>query len=201
VSAEASTDAQRDALGEIVNIGMGQAGDKLARLLETFIQLSVPRVRLIEPAGVMEAIRALVPSDAPIIAVRQAFSSQMRGEAIVVFDAAGCRGLRDLMHYDGGDADELVLEVSNLLVGACLNGIALQISQELSFSPPSLLGGAEALDQALGATGKPWQTALIAEVNFRIESQPFQAHLLMFWPDDAIQTLHRAVDDLLASLT
>ena len=66
---------QRDALGELVNIGMGQAGESLARLFDRFIQLSIPRIELIEPAQVAGAIAALVGTDGPVIAVRQAFSS------------------------------------------------------------------------------------------------------------------------------
>ena len=46
----AADSQQRDALAELVDIGMGQAGDRLARLLDTFIQLSIPRIALVRPA-------------------------------------------------------------------------------------------------------------------------------------------------------
>ncbi len=36
---------QRDCLQEIVNVAMGQAGDSLARLLEVFVTLSVPKIQ------------------------------------------------------------------------------------------------------------------------------------------------------------
>jgi len=35
---------QKDALQEIANIGMGQAGASIAKVLGEFIQLSVPRI-------------------------------------------------------------------------------------------------------------------------------------------------------------
>ena len=41
----ALTEDQRDCLQEVVNVAMGQAGDSLARFLEVFIHLSVPRIR------------------------------------------------------------------------------------------------------------------------------------------------------------
>ena len=36
------TEEQRDCLQEVTNVAMGQAGDNLARLLDTFVILSIP---------------------------------------------------------------------------------------------------------------------------------------------------------------
>ena len=48
----ALSEDQRDCLQEVVNVAMGQAGDSLARFLEVFIQLSVPRIQQIGRAHV-----------------------------------------------------------------------------------------------------------------------------------------------------
>lgn len=213
---------QRDALAELVNIGMGQAGDSLARLFDTFISLSIPRIELVQPRDVTAAIKLLVEEasfgDAcPVIAVRQAFSSRLRGEAIVIFAADGCDALADLVAYPKTSTDELLLDVSNVLVGACVGGLAAQFALELSFSPPSLLGHHATLDALLDTSDVPWANALLAEVNFRIvDDQPsgagagqwqrgvidkaFRCHLLTFWPDESIAVLLRSVDAFLAAL-
>jgi chemotaxis protein CheC len=190
---------QRDALGELVNIGMGQAGESLARLFDRFIQLSIPRIDLIEPAQVAGAIATLVGTDGPVIAVRQAFSSRIRGEALAIYPAAGCEGLADLVGYPDVTTDELLLEVSNILIGACVSGIASQFALDLTFSPPSILGRTSAAELFDGRT-LPWDRALIAEVNFRVVEQPFCCHLLTFWPDSSLAVLMRAVDTFLAEL-
>lgn len=195
-----TTDEQREALAEIVNIGMGQAGDSLARLLNTFIRLSVPRIRFVNPAEVVEATIGLVQPAGAVIAARQAFSSQMRGEAIVLYEAAAFDAVTELIDYLGENRDELILEISNLLIGSCLRGIASQFSRALSFSPPSILCRCGTIEQALAIDTAPWSEALIAEVNFRLEDRPFSAHLLIFWPDDAIVALHDAVDRMLEGL-
>jgi chemotaxis protein CheC len=191
---------RRDALAELVNIGMGQAGDSLARLFDTFITLSIPRVDLVRPSDVTEAIRTLVGESGPVTAVRQAFSSRIRGEALVIYAAGGCDALTDLVTYPDVKSDELLLEVSNVLVGACVGGLAAQFSLDLSFSPPSILGGHISVDDLLDVGGLPWQSALVAEVNFRVVDRAFRCHLLTFWPDESIDVLLRAVDTLLASL-
>lgn len=188
-----------DALSELVNIGMGQAGDSLARLFNTFIHLSIPRLELVEPAQVTSAVAALIGTPDPVVAVRQAFSSRIRGEAIAIYQAAGCDALADLVGYSDVSSDELLLEISNILVGACVGALASQFSLALSFSPPSILGRAPVPE--LFETGQlPWNRALIAEVNFRVDDRAFCCHLLTFWPDASIDVLLHAVDAFLAQL-
>jgi len=188
-----------DALSELVNIGMGQAGDSLARLFDTFIHLSIPRLELIEPAQLPEAIESLVGEPGPIVAVRQAFSSRIRGEALAIYSAAGCDTLADLVKYPEVDSDELLLEISNVLVGACVGALASQFSLDLTFSPPSVLGRTT-IAELIDTRALPWNRALMAEVNFRIVERSFCCHLLTFWPDESISVLLHAVDAFLARL-
>lgn len=191
--------AQRDALGELVNIGMGRAGDSLARLFDRFIQLSIPRLELIEPSQVSEAIAAMVGTDGPVIAVRQAFSSRIRGEALAIYPVAGCDALADLVGYPDASSDELLLEISNILIGACVGAVASQFSLDLCFSPPSILGRSS-VAELFDTRGLPWTRALIAEVNFRVTDRAFCCHLLTFWPDASLHVLMHAVDEFLATL-
>jgi chemotaxis protein CheC len=188
-----------DALSELVNIGMGQAGDSLARLFNTFIHLSIPRIELVEPSQVTAAISAMVGTAGPVVAVRQAFSSRIRGEAIAIYPAAGCDALAGLVGYSDVSSDELLLEISNILVGACVGALASQFSLALSFSPPSILGRAS-VPELFDIRQLPWHRALIAEVNFGIVDRAFCCHLLTFWPDASIDMLMRAVDAFLAQL-
>ena len=188
-----------DALSELVNIGMGQAGDSLARLFNTFIHLSIPRIELVEPPQIAAAIAGMVGTSGPVVAVRQAFSSRIRGEAIAIYPAAGCDALSDLVGYSDVTSDELLLEISNILVGACVGALAAQFSLALSFSPPSILGRAS-VPELFDTRQLPWHRALVAEVNFGIVDRAFCCHLLTFWPDASIDMLMRAVDAFLAQL-
>ena len=57
------TEDQRDALQEVANLAMGQAATRLARLLDSFIELSVPRVRVV---AVSEAAQAVAEKAKPV---------------------------------------------------------------------------------------------------------------------------------------
>jgi len=130
------TEDQRDCLQEVVNVAMGQAGDSLARFLEVFINLSIPRIRLVAKEDLGQELAALVGGDdCKVSGVSQGFyhvedGSGIRGEAIVVFGDSSFSELADLLDYDGELTDsaekELLMDVTNVLNGACLNGIGEQ---------------------------------------------------------------------------
>lgn len=191
---------RRDAMAEMVNIGMGQAGASLARLFDAFIQLSVPRVQIVEPRSLTATLVELCGADCAVTVARQAFASRIRGEALVIFTDASVDGLADLVGYPGASADELLLDITNVLVAACVGGLADQFGFELACSAPSLLGCRGSVNDVLTADEMVWAHALLAEVSFRVEGRPFRCHLLTFWPDASMAMLVEAVDRLLATL-
>lgn len=192
-----------EALREIVNVAMGQAADSLARLFNAFVKLPIPRVQKLDASEMLEAMREILGEHDSITAVRQGFSGPMHGEALVIFDASGCHELADLMGYDDAslNEDELLLDVANVLNGACLGGIARQLSYELSFSAPSILVDRGSLDDLMASTHPlPWRKALLVEVNFKIEDRLFRCHTFVFWPEAAMARLEQAVETFLEGL-
>ena len=191
---------QKDALQEIANIGMGQAGASIARVLDEFVQLSIPRILVVPPQEVPAALASAV-GDRTVSAVRQAFHSAMRGEAIVIYGENRCNDLADLMGYerdlDHSSERELLLDVSNILVGACLGGIAEQLTMSIGFSAPSLLVDAVPIEDLLTSCDISWDTALLVEVSFRLEQRSFACHLVMLLPESEVAELATALDRFL----
>lgn len=197
------TDDQREALQEIANIGMGRAGSSIAQVLGEFVVLSIPRILVVPPEAV-PSVLARTLGEGTVSAVRQAFFSTMRGEALVVFGQHRCNDLADLMGYedklDHVAELELLLDVSNILVGACLGGIAEQLQLNIGFSAPSLMADALPLERLLQDTPVPWSTALLVEVNFSLEKRSFACQLVILMPESEVQALVLAVDRFLESL-
>lgn len=195
---------QVDTLQEIVNIAMGQAGDSLARVLDCFVQLSVPRIKLVEAANIGPYIVNLVRDGTRITAVRQSFCDDLSGEAITIFSADGYRDLSDLMGYqselDPRAGREALFDISNILVGACLNGIAEQLNANLSFSAPSLMAENTTAGALFTPEKLPWSYALQVEVNFSLEKHDFISHLIIMMTETAIDSLKRSLDDFLETI-
>lgn len=192
---------QTDALQEVANIAMGQAGDSLARIMGHFVELSVPRIRLVTLKDLVNTVTDMVGVKEDVAAVRQAFYNQLRGEAIVVIKQSGADELAKLMDYDdvvdGEAEEELLLEVANLLVGAIINGISDTLETELGFSAPSLMTACAPLERVLTPDQLTWSHALLVEVNFCIEQHNFKSHLLMFMTEESIDTLRGILDQFL----
>ena len=194
-------DDQKDALGEIVNIAMGRAGDSLARILDAFVQLSIPRIRLVEASQLPEVLAEMIGPDTIVSAVRQPFYNHLHGEAIVVYDHNGCNELADMMgHEDSLDEraeEELLLDIGNILAGASLNGVAEQLSAEVTFSAPSILARRSPLDNLLDPEEVSWTHALLIEVNFTLEGRDFRSHLLIMLTEDSINVLRQDIDSFM----
>jgi chemotaxis protein CheC len=192
---------QEDALREIVNVAMGRAADCLARLLDVFVRLPVPRVRLLEADQIVTGILEMIGGLERVTCVRQAFGSGLHGEALAIFDPRGLDDLTRVLEPDAAAmSDENLLGISNLLVGACLGSTGRALGHELVFAPPSVLTRDGTLATVLGTAARSWRYALLIEVSFTLEGQQFACHVLAFFPEESLTSVRRGVDTFLESL-
>jgi chemotaxis protein CheC len=203
----ALTEDRRDALQEIANLAMGQAARRLALLLDAFIELSVPRVRVVAANQAAGVLRDMTGINEPIMAVRQGFRSDIKGEAIVLCRSSGVEQLCALVNdpypgsaYESTGQQELVFDIANVLTGACVSCIFEQLGRTPVFSAPGLLGTAMPIEDVFQASTVAWATTLLVEVNFALEDQTFRAHLVMLMAEDSIRRIGEALDSLLSSL-
>ncbi|WP_027213008.1 chemotaxis protein CheC [Burkholderia sp. WSM2232] len=198
---------QRDALQEVANLAMGQAATRLARLLDSFIELSVPRVRVVAVTEAAQALREMTGIQDPVSAVRQGFRSDIKGEALVICRSDSVDDLCALVSdpysrsaYESVSQKELMFDVANVLTGACVSCILDQLGRTPVFSAPGLLGDALTLDEVFQPGVLQWEVALLVEVNFTLEDQSFRAHLVMLMAEESIRHMNDALDALLSSL-
>lgn len=203
----ALSEEQRDALQEIANLAMGQAATRLAQLLNTFIELSVPRVRVVRVEEAALTLREMTGIDEHVTAVRQGFRSDIKGEALVICRSSGVGNLCALVNdpyvrsaYESVSQAELMFDVANVLTGACVSCILNQFDRTPIFSAPGLLGEKIVLEDVFQADVLAWKIALLLEVNFALENQTFRAHLVMLMADDSIRRMHDALNGILSSL-
>ncbi|KVD61809.1 chemotaxis protein [Burkholderia ubonensis] len=223
------TAEQRDALQEIANLAMGRAAARLASLLGRFIELSVPRVRVVHASDAGKALREMTGIHDNVTAVRQGFRSDIKGEALVLCRTANVNRLAALVDHSFGDAaagectrgdddevdeagdetaargetssqDELVFDVANVLMGACVSSILDELGRTPVFFPPGLLGANVSFDDVFQPTVLAWSVALLLEVNLGLEDDAFRAHFVMLMAEDSIRLMGDALDALLSAL-
>ncbi|WP_420995504.1 chemotaxis protein CheC [Cupriavidus sp. 30B13] len=200
---------RRDALQELANIGMGAAGAKLACLLDRFVTLSIPRISVVDPKQIKEEIERQLGGMPDMAAFRQSFRSDIAGETMVFFGRDGARDLCEAFYGRKGMAAEgsremafrgLLLEVANVLAGACVSGLLGQLGRVPTFSVPREID-AQQVFGAIARSGNPAAGgALLLDLHIRIEGSRFKANLVALLAQSAIDRLCVALDEFLASL-
>jgi chemotaxis protein CheC len=204
VSAPLLSEEKRDALQEIVNIGMGTAGAALAKVLGTFVELAVPRIDLYDRRRAATLFASGPWAEAEVEAIRQPFFGGIMGESLMLFDGAAPVDLADL----GGHAappsreeqQELLLDLANVVIGACVNGIAEPLDEVVSFAPPARLGGRADAGAFLVESSAQWREALIISVDFRLEQRRFRSGVMVFLSEASLARLDVAVSRFLDAL-
>lgn len=195
------TEDQRDVLQELMNIAMGQAADKLAQLTNTFVTLSVPKVHATNrlDAGSVPSL----PDGSAAIVTRQSFLGKFRGEVFVCFGDGGADTLSELLGYDhlpGVESDELMLDVTNILSGSCIAGLADQVSAKVTYDAPTILTRGKSVHESLlSHTFRDHQT-LVLEIRFEIEAHHFTCDLLVCITESTVTTVIEAIDRLVNDL-
>lgn len=191
----------RDAMQEITNVAMGQAGDKLARLLDTFVILSIPHIEMMCPSDIAMALHA-VDTNASVSGVCQGFiGGGIAGEAMLLFNDTSFKDLAQLLNYedelDEQAERELLMDTTNVLFGACLNGIAEQIDMQFSFGSPIVLGQHQKVSEIFNLENAKWESALVTEISYELEGYNVQCDLLLIMTEDSLELLTKKLDYLL----
>ena len=137
---------EKDALQEIMNISFGQAAADLSEVINLYVTLSVPYIDVLSHGAVARYIREKVPDTSEMSMVTQLFSGNFCGSSILVFPHGEGKKLLQLFNHDiggymeGFDVDvlerESLIEISNVIMGACISKIAEMLGDVVSYSPP-----------------------------------------------------------------
>jgi chemotaxis protein CheC len=197
-----------DALRELVNIGMGAAGAALAQALGAFVELTVPDVGFTDRRSLAGLLDTGPWLKVELEAVRQPFFGAFTGESMMIFDERVHAQLADLPAYapaSGGkpsaaEQQETLLDLANVVIGACVNGIAEPLQEKLSFAAPSRLGARAEVRAYLSQEAVAWHQGLIVNVDFKLEGRSFLSRVLVFLPEHSLQRIDQALTQLLDGL-
>lgn len=176
---------QLDALREISNIGMGHAATALSQLTGKTISLNVPRVMLVDTAGMAEYLGG---AERMVVGIYLRMLGNAQGSILMVFPRENAGKILEKLlpgKTAGGDAlTELELsalkEVGNILASAYLNALGEMLHMTLIPSVPvlSIDTAGTVVDHALAEFGGAGGTTLLLDTEFfssdeRVNSQFF----------------------------
>ncbi len=191
----------RDCYQEIANVAMGQAGDLLARLLDVFVVLPIPNVNLIEVSELSMALSDVEEQDSTSGICQGFIGAGISGEALLILNDSSFKDVASLMNYkyevDESTELELLMDLANVLIGACLNGVAEQLDMTFSQGHPVVLGQHKRISQLIATNSKKWKRTLAIEISYSIEDYPIKCDLLLLFTEESMKTLNNKISYLL----
>ncbi|RCU45396.1 MULTISPECIES: chemotaxis protein [Corallincola] len=201
MSSQTITEDQRDCLQEVINVAMGQASDKLARFLETFVHLEVPDIELVSTSEVTAMLASNYEQN-PVSLVSQGFSGAegLRGEALLIYSKINADEIADLLGYTEDEAThtEQLTDISSLLTTTFLEGLAEQIETQLSYSAPRVMMLQEqGIARQLEEKTFNWEYALKVNISYLVTDHSFNCDMLLLFPGTAVEVLKQVLDQIL----
>jgi CheY-like chemotaxis protein len=183
--------ALTDLMQEVVNVAMGQAGSLLGEVLNTFVKLPVPNVVIDYYAALKERIAAR--NFISLSGVSEGFNGDgLTGEAILLIDKHSFSRMFELFQHDDELRQvsdlEVLMDLSSVLIGACLQSITKQLDVELSYSHPVVLGSKKSLGELLGSNADE-QKILAVEINFSLPEHDVECELIIAFTEQSIPAL------------
>ncbi|MBX9753915.1 MAG: response regulator [Pseudomonadaceae bacterium] len=188
-----------DAFREVINVAMGRAAALLARVLGVFVHLPVPNVSTFE-AGELHMALADLQRGGDLTAVCQGFiGGGIAGEALLIFHDSEVDDMAQLMRWFSAEYSpmEMLLDLSTILIGACLSGIAEQVDVQFSKSHPMVLGEHASIDELIRLNRPRWKSTLAVEISYSIEGHNIHFDLLLLFTEESVALLSNKLDYLM----
>ena len=192
---------QQDALVELINIGFGRAAASLSKLTGHRVQLQVPEITMCPIEQMATHLRPLLQNE-EVASVHQIFSGPVEGDALLVLDQSSAAILKELLTNEPAlpleidrSAREVLTEIGNILLNACLGTFGNLLKVQVSFSVPHL--ALETLEGIVGsiAVGRQGlRYALIVHAAFRLRDSSLTGYLVIVLGVASIERLIRALE-------
>ena len=179
------TDNQKDALSELINIAFSRTAASLSELTGHRIFLDVPEVAIFPISELAEALGKFLPAE--VATVHQVFTGPVTGDALLLMNYDGAITLTGLLTDEKSRSDrlnvsarEVLTEVGNILLNACLGMFGNLLQVHVSFSVPRLhLETLEALLRSLEIGREGLRYALVVNTAFRLRDSTVRGYLVI----------------------
>jgi len=188
------TTSQQDALTELINIGYARAAAALSDLTGHRISLEVPEVAIHLIPEIREKLQRVIKDE--VASVNQIFSGPISGNAILLLDREAALLLNGLLtdRADASDLDgaarEVITEVGNIVLNACLGAFGNLLKIQVSFTVPYLqVDKVEKILRSITVEGDELEYALIIHTRFQMRVNNVSGYLVIILGVTSLETL------------
>lgn len=203
------SDVQRDALTEMMNLGVGRAASAFSRLVGDEVLLSVPEVSLTTVAKAMAQFGS--GDQAAFAGVMENFDGFIDGTAALLFP--GERSLELVRVVVGEDIpaeeisdleEETLAEIGNIILNSCLATVANALRKSIHTSlPETYRASADAMFPFLDVSGPNNDTEamlLLVQIDFTLRERDIGGFLAFLIDLTSTEAFLAAIDEYLGDL-
>lgn len=193
------TEQQTDALGEFINIAFSRTASSLSEITGQRVLLEVPQVEICPIDEVAAQLSRFLPGD--VASIHQPFDGVIAGDAFLILNYEGAVRLTDLLTDNtvrqqqlDESAREVLIEVGNILLNACLGMFGNVLQVRVSFFVPNLhLESLEGLIDLVRKERNGLTYAIIVYTSFRIRESAVTGYLVMVL---SVVSLKRLIEEI-----
>ena len=194
------TERQNDSVTELINIAFSRTAASLSELTGHRVLLDVPQVSLFPISQLAVELSKFLPAE--IATVHQVFSGPLAGDALLLLNYDGAVMLTDLLTDEHAQstrldesAREVLTEVGNILLNACLGVFGNLLHVWVSFSVPHLhLETLNDLVDSVIADKDEVRYALVIYTAFRLRDSAISGYLVIALSVASLDRLIREVE-------
>lgn len=200
------SDEEKEILQEIMNIAFGKAASDLAEVINIFVVLSVPYIEMLKAQDLPEYLKAQVTEYERISIVEQNFWGEFKGSAFLVFQASAGRELVSLFGEDTEDfgsesidalEKETLMEVGNILIGACVGKLSELLGDAVTYSPPRVVTENSPNDAIPANIFDSGASAIVLKTVFCFNERNVHGFLFLVTSHDSIIWLKKSLTDFM----
>lgn len=193
---------ERDALTEIVNIGVSRAASSLRKMIGDHVLLAVPSVEVVSQRRAARLISEREASD--LVAVRQDFHGAFSGRALLIFPEENSLALVRAVTGDELSADEVVdietealAETGNIILNSCLATMANMLKRSLSMTIPEVLRGTGASLFDVTDDSASEGLVLFLYIDFAVRRRDIRGYIAMIMDLPSLATLKELLGEFI----
>jgi chemotaxis protein CheC len=186
--------SQQDALTELINIGYARASAALSDLTGHRISLEDPEVAVRPVPEMREKLHRAIKGE--VAGVNQIFSGPISGNAVLLLDREAGLLLNQLLtdrsdsrELDGA-AREVITEVGNIILNACLAAFGNLLKVHITFTVPSLqIETVQKVLSSIAAGGSELEYALSIHTRFYLRASTVSGYVVISLGITSLETL------------
>jgi chemotaxis protein CheC len=195
------SERQNDALTELINIAFARTAAALSELTGHRVTLNPPEVAVHPTPDLPDVLARFLPGDAA--SIHQVFVGPVSGDAFLLLNYDGAIRLTNLLTEDHSasnsmdeSAREVLTEVGNILLNACLGMFGNLLQVRFSFSVPRLhLETVDELLHSLTANKEALHYALVISTAFNVRDSAVSGYLVIVLTVASLDRLMQEVEE------